>query len=482
MLQALSNIQDPDLGTDIVSCDFVKDLSISRDGQVAFRLQLTTPACPVKDEFLRQARAYVGQLPWVTGVEVTLDAAPQAIAGQSERPGGLKSVAHIIAVSSCKGGVGKSTTAVNLAYTLAQMGARVGIFDADVYGPSLPTMVSPSERVMRMDPATKALTPTEYEGVQLVSFGFAGQGSAIMRGAMVSGLVQQMLTTTDWGVLDYLVIDFPPGTGDIQLTICQSLGLSAAVIVTTPQKLSFIDVAKGIRMFARLLVPCVAVVENMAYFEADGKRHFPFGRGSGERIQAEFGLPNLTRMPIVPDLSAAGDSGRPLVVEDPTCAASQAYMQLGAAVVTEVAKLQAATRPTVRYVEARGAIALSLPDSAQDIWLDPAVVRRNDTSARSMNEWTQERTLDFQLIPDRVVPQSINALGNYAVQITWQDGFNQVATFELLQRLPALDGPPVAMYSSSTPPPLAPLIQPQQPTSTANGSTAQQILSTARSL
>ncbi|KAK9808179.1 hypothetical protein WJX73_005681 [Symbiochloris irregularis] len=473
VLDALRNILDPDLGQDIVACNFVKDLTVTPDGAVAFRLQLTTPACPIKEDFRKQANHYVEQLHWVTDVSVTMDAvSPQSIAPQSDRPGGLAQVAHIIAVSSCKGGVGKSTTAVNLAYTLAQMGARVGIFDADVYGPSLPTMVSPEEKVMRMDPATRALTPTEYEGVKLVSFGFAGQGSAIMRGPMVSGLVQQLLTTAQWGALDYLVVDFPPGTGDIQLTLCQSVGFSAAVIVTTPQKLSFIDVAKGIRMFARLLVPCVAVVENMAYFEADGKRHFPFGRGSGERIQSEFGLPNLTRMPIVPDLSAAGDGGRPLVVADPTCAASQDYMQLGAAVVTEVAKLQAATRPSVRYDEARQAICLSMPDEAHPTWLDPAEVRRNDTSAKSMNEWMGQLELDMASIPDRIRPQAINPLGNYAVQITWEDGFNQVATFELLQRLQCLDGAPPALPHSTQ----------LSATTAEQRSAAQQILATAQKL
>lgn len=161
------------------------------------------------------------------------------------------------------------------------MGAKVGIFDADVYGPSLPTMISPEIRVLQMDPETKQITPVEYEGVKGVSFGFAQQGAAaIMRGPMVSGLIEQLLLTTDWGELDYLVVDFPPGTGDIQLTLCQSIGFTCAVVVTTPQNLAFVDVAKGIRMFARMEVPCVAISENMSYFDGDdGKRYYPFGRG-----------------------------------------------------------------------------------------------------------------------------------------------------------------------------------------------------------
>ncbi|KIZ01501.1 putative Protein mrp like protein, partial [Monoraphidium neglectum] len=234
VLSQLRRIIDPDFGEDIVACGFVKDMAIDADsGAVAFKLELTTPACPVKDQFKREATQYVQELPWVTSVDVTITSQPNKplLAADTGRPGGLRDVRHIIAVSSCKGGVGKSTTSV-------------GIFDADVYGPSLPTMVSPELRILRMDPETRAITPTDYEGVKLVSFGFAGQGSAIMRGAMVSGLITQMLTTSEWGDLDYLILDFPPGTGDIQLTLCQTVAITAAVIVTTPQKLAFVDVAK----------------------------------------------------------------------------------------------------------------------------------------------------------------------------------------------------------------------------------------------
>jgi metal-sulfur cluster biosynthetic enzyme len=199
VLGALSTIIDPDFGTDIVSCGFVKDLSIDNDSsQVSFRLELTTPACPVKDMFEQQAKEKVSAIPWVKGVSVTMSAQPAAPLVAEDVPKGLKEVSNIIAVSSCKGGVGKSTIAVNLAYSLAGMGARVGIFDADVYGPSLPTMVSPELRVLQMEAETKAIIPTEYMGVKLVSFGFAGQTSAIMRGPMVSGVINQLLTTTEW--------------------------------------------------------------------------------------------------------------------------------------------------------------------------------------------------------------------------------------------------------------------------------------------
>ncbi|KAF6266708.1 P-loop containing nucleoside triphosphate hydrolase protein [Scenedesmus sp. NREL 46B-D3] len=419
VLSALRRIIDPDFGEDIVSCGFVKDLSIDQgSGAVGFTLELTTPACPVKDQFKREAMQFVQELPWVSSVEVTLTSQPaKPITADNGRPGGLKDVRHIIAVSSCKGGVGKSTTAVNLAYTLAQMGAKVGIFDADVYGPSLPTMVSPELRILRMNPETRAITPTEYQGVQL------------------------MLTTSEWGDLDYLVVDFPPGTGDIQLTLCQSVAFSAAVVVTTPQKLAFVDVAKGVRMFAKLAVPVVSVVENMSYFDGeDGKRYRPFGEGSGQRVQEDFGIPNLVRFPIVPDLSAAGDNGLPLVVSEPAGPVAAAFMELGATVVREVAKLSVASKHGMTWDEQQQLMRVVLPGTSTGsapsapFYLQPAVVRRHDTSARSINEWTGE-ALGAGDVSEDIKPISVSPVGNYAVQIQWEDGFNQVASFELLGSL-----------------------------------------------
>ncbi|XP_009764200.1 fe-S cluster assembly factor HCF101, chloroplastic [Nicotiana tabacum] len=439
VLKALSQIIDPDFGTDIVSCGFVKDLLVDESlGEVSFRLELTTPACPIKDMFEQKANEVVAALPWVKKVNVTMSAQPAKPMYAGQLPAGLQTISNIIAVSSCKGGVGKSTVAVNLAYTLADMGARVGIFDADVYGPSLPTMVSPENRILEMNAEKRTIIPTEYMGVKLVSFGFAGQGRAIMRGPMVSGVINQLLTTTEWGELDYLVIDMPPGTGDIQLTLCQVVPLTAAVIVTTPQKLAFIDVAKGVRMFSKLKVPCVAVVENMCHFDADGKRYYPFGRGSGSQVVQQFGIPHLFDLPIQPTLSASGDSGMPEVVADPQGEVSRTFQELGVCVVQQCAKIRQQVSTAVSYDRSIKAIKVKVPDSDEEFYLHPATVRRNDRSAQSVDEWTGEQKLQYSDIPDDIEPEEIRPLGNYAVEITWPDGFNQIAPYDQLQMMERL--------------------------------------------
>ncbi|KAK7291449.1 hypothetical protein RIF29_06602 [Crotalaria pallida] len=439
VLKALSQIIDPDFGTDIVTCGFVKDLQIDKAlGEVSFRLELTTPACPIKDVFEQQANEVVAMLPWVKNVKVAMSAQPAKPLFSEQLPAGLQTISNIIAVSSCKGGVGKSTIAVNLAYTLADMGARVGIFDADVYGPSLPTMVSPENRLLEMNAEKRTIIPTEYMGVKLVSFGFAGQGRAIMRGPMVSGVINQLLTTTEWGELDYLVIDMPPGTGDIQLTLCQIVPLTAAVIVTTPQKLSFIDVAKGVRMFSKLKVPCVAVVENMCHFDADGKRYYPFGRGSGSQVVQQFGIPHLFDLPIRPTLSASGDSGMPEVVADPQGEVSKIFQNLGVCVVQQCAKIRQQVSTAVTYDKSMKAIRVKVPNSDEEFFLHPATVRRNDRSAQSVDEWTGEQKLQYTDVPEDIEPEEIRPMGNYAVSITWPDGFSQIAPYDQLQTMERL--------------------------------------------
>lgn len=442
VLDSMRGIVDPDLGKDIVSLGFIKDLVISEAGAVSFAVELTTPACPVKEHFKTSCERAVSGLPWVTSVQVTMTAQARRAAPQAAATG-LSEVANLVAVSSCKGGVGKSTTAVNLAYTLAAAGAKVGLFDADVYGPSLPTMVRPSASDLYQQ--NELLVPLEYEGVKLMSFGFVpksdGDGAAIMRGPMVSQVINQLLTSTDWGALDYLVIDMPPGTGDIQLTLAQLVPLTAAVIVTTPQELSFVDVVKGIQMFDKLKVDTVAIVENMSYFVCDqcDKRHTIFGAGAANKLVEQFGFKNTFEIPVVESVSKHGDSGRPLVLEEPDSPVAAVYGELCEAVVREISTLQHAglLRPSVSFQSEQGEILVNGPDGQQHGW-KPAALRRACRCALCVEEMTGQPLLDPTQVADDIYPMSFTPMGNYAVAITWSDGHSSsIYPYTLLLNPPA---------------------------------------------
>ena len=423
VLDALRVIIDPDLGRDIVSLGFVRNLAGLDDGRVRFTLELTTPACPIKEQFRTQCVEALRALPWVTSVDVSLSAAARP-RPPSPSGNGLEGVGTILAVSSCKGGVGKSTVAVNLAYTLAGLGSRVGLFDADIFGPSLPTMVSPAETEVYA--RGNRIQPLAYEGVKLMSFGFAAPqgGPAIMRGPMVSQVLDQLLTQTEWGELDHLVVDMPPGTGDIQLTLMQRVPVSAAVIVTTPQKLSFVDVVKGIQMFDKLKVPVVAVVENMSWYDCPGcgMRHRPFGAGARERLVNQFGIRTAVDLPIREEISTWSDGGRPVVLAEPEGPAAAAFRDLGAAVVREVSRLRhgAATPPAVTWEPGRG-IVVAPADGAASV-VSPALLRRACACALCVDERTGEKKLDPATVPEAVEPTHIEPMGNYAVAIHWSDG------------------------------------------------------------
>jgi len=339
VLDALRPIIDPDFNKSIVDLGFVKNIRIDR-GNVGFDIELTTPACPVKAEFERAARERVAALPGVTDVAVKMTAQTRQSTPQSSAEA-LPGVKNTIAVASGKGGVGKSTTAVNLALSLRASGAKVGILDADVYGPSLPLLMGVSERPQA---ANKRIFPLEAYGMQLMSMGFflTDDSPVIWRGPMVHGLIKQFLTDVEWGELDYLVIDLPPGTGDAALTLTQMAPLSGAVIVTTANDLSIVDARKGLKMFEKVNVPVLGIIENMSYFtppELPDKKYYIFGQGGGKRIADELGVDFLGEVPIDPGVVEGGDKGRPIVIHDPECATAKCFVELAGVVARKLAVL-----------------------------------------------------------------------------------------------------------------------------------------------
>lgn len=350
VLDALRPIIDPDFGRSIVDLGFVRDIAIE-GGRVAFKIVLTTPACPVKAEFERSARERVAALPGVTDVAVEMGADTRGRGGARSAPAGdvLPGVRNTLAVASGKGGVGKSNTAVNLALALAATGARVGLLDADVYGPSLPTLLGVSERPGTEERGEKkVILPVERHGLKLMSMGFfiTESSPVIWRGPMVHGLIRQFLTDVDWGELDYLVIDLPPGTGDAALTLTQQAPLSGAVVVTTPNDLSTVDARKAAKMFEKVSVPVLGVIENMAFFtppDLPDRRYYLFGKGGGERMAQELGVEFLGQVPIDPRVSEGGDAGQPIVVYAPDSDAAAAFRTLAGTVARRLAVLAART-------------------------------------------------------------------------------------------------------------------------------------------
>jgi len=410
VLDSMRHIMDPDLGRDIVSLGFIKELKID-GGKVSFNLELTTPACPIKERFKTQCEQAVGAIPGVTSVEVTFTARPHARqAGPAVNT--LDNVTAIVAVSSCKGGVGKSTVAALLARTLAHEGLHVGLLDADLYGPSFPTLFNIHKPDIAM--IDNKITPVIVDGMKVMSFGFLlGDSPAVMRGPMVSGYVQQLLMQTDWGHLDYLIIDMPPGTGDIQLTITQSAKLDGTVIVTTPQALSLVDVAKGILMFETVEVPVLGVVENMSYFVCDqcDKKHYIFG-SSAHTLKERFGLPTLAEIPVMPGISNTAAVKAEFVIEPMRELASNLHRAIGQRRI-ETASPMASAEP--------GHIVVQWPDGAESR-IPNAKVRVSCACAQCVDEFTGEQILDPKTVSANIKVEDMRPLGHYAIAITWSDG------------------------------------------------------------
>jgi len=336
ILDGLRQIQDPDLHKDIVTLGFIKDLNID-GGRVSFRIVLTTPACPVKAEMESAAREIVGALPGVLSVSVTMDAEVPKGRGLGEKIA-VEGVRNIVAVSSGKGGVGKSTVAVNLAVSLALDGARVGLMDMDVYGPNVPIMMGASDARPEVD--VNKLIPIEAYGVKLMSMALLQPGDKpmIVRGPILHGLVKQFLSDVKWGELDYLIADMPPGTGDVQLSLAQLVPVQGAVLVTTPQDVSVADVRRALRMFETVAIPVLGIVENMSYFLAPdtGIRYDIFGEGGGEKLANAYHVPFLGAIPLGIDVREGGDKGLPVVVSHPDSPQALAFRRVAEEIARQV--------------------------------------------------------------------------------------------------------------------------------------------------
>ena len=339
VLDALKQVIDPDLHRDIVTLGFVKELKVD-DGRVRFQIELTTPACPVKERFKQQARDAVAALTWVTAVEVEMTAQVREGAkkgSESLIPG----VKNVIAVASGKGGVGKSTTAVNLALALSQTGASVGILDADIYGPSLPRMLNVEGRPQPEDGSK--IPPSEAHGLKVMSMGFFMDEDTpvVWRGPMVGMAVEQLLRDVNWGELDYLVVDLPPGTGDAQLTLTQKVPITGVVIVSTPQDVALMDVKKGINMFHKVDAPVLGIIENMSYFLCPGCGHRAeiFSHGGARKEAERSGIEFLGEIPLDGAVREHADRGIPLLISMPDSPQSAKYREIAARIAAMVATM-----------------------------------------------------------------------------------------------------------------------------------------------
>jgi len=326
VLEKLSTVIDPDLKKDIVSMGMIKDLELN-SGNLKFTLELTTPACPFNVEIEDDVRKAIDDLDGINNFDMKVTA--KVMEGRSlDADTAMATVKNIIGVASGKGGVGKSTVALNLALVLSQTGAKVGLLDADVYGPSIPLMLGMGKA--NMEVADNKLQPAESNGLKVVSFGFFAEQehqAAIYRGPIISGILKQFLVDTNWSELDYLIVDLPPGTGDIPLTLAQTIPITGILVVTTPQEVASNVAVKAIGMFNKLNVPIIGVVENMSSFVCPNcnDNHYIFGQGGAKKISEKYNIPFIGEIPLHPGIMEGSDKGKPVVITDPESPSANAF-------------------------------------------------------------------------------------------------------------------------------------------------------------
>ena len=334
ILQALSTVQDPELHRDIVSLGMVKELAVNH-GKVSFLVELTTPACPLRETIETDCKKALNQISGITGLEIRFGAqvrGSKAGAGQTDL---LPTVKNVVLVAAGKGGVGKSTVAANLAVALKMHGAATGLLDADIYGPSVPMIMGVKGEPKKIDvDGGQKIAPALAHGVPVMSIGFFldPDQAVIWRGPMLGKALHQLMADVHWGELDYLVVDMPPGTGDVQITFSQQLKVSGALLVATPQAVALADVVRAKSMFDKVMIPIVGIVENMSYFVCDGcgKEHEIFSRGGAQRAAERFQIPYLGEIPITPALRKGGDEGVPVLIQDPKSPVSKIFLEIAA--------------------------------------------------------------------------------------------------------------------------------------------------------
>ena len=326
VLNKLTTVIDPDLKKDIVSMGMIKDLEL-KSGNLKFTLELTTPACPFNDEIEQDVRNAIKELDEIKNFD--MDVTAKVMEGRDlAADEAMSTVKNIIAVASGKGGVGKSTVSLNIALALSKAGAKVGLLDADIYGPSIPLMLGMTKTPMQVE--DNKLQPPESNGIKVVSFGFFAEQehqAAIYRGPVISGIVKQFLIDTNWSDLDYLIVDLPPGTGDIPLTLAQTIPITGILVVTTPQQVASSVAVKAIGMFDKLNVPMLGVVENMSYFECSkcNEKHHIFGKGGAERISEKHNIPFLGAIPLNSGIMEGSDLGKPIMLTQPDSPSAEAF-------------------------------------------------------------------------------------------------------------------------------------------------------------
>lgn len=437
---ALSRVRDPDLGRDIVALGFVKDIRVEGES-VSFAIEFTTPACPVREQMQEDARRVVLSLPGVTSVEVEMSSRVRGTrSGQKGEL--LPLVKNVVPVASGKGGVGKSTVSANLAVALARLGARVGLMDADVYGPCIPTIMGATTPPTTLN---GTIVPVVCYGVKIVSIGFfVPKGEAtIWRGPMLSKLVDKFLGGVEWGELDYLLVDLPPGTGDVQLSLCQKIPLTGAAVVSTPQDLAFNVAEKAISMFTTLRTPVLGLVENMSGFECPhcGQREEIFGSGGARRFAAASGIPFLGEIPLATDIRTTSDEGNPIVQSRPESLSARAFVRVAENLAAQVSTLAmggvSTDRPEVAEITqpSENRVRIVWKDGHESIYTGYAL-RVGCRCALCIDELSGTKRLREESISNDVRPLSIDPVGRYAIRFHWSDGHSTgIYTFEHLREL-----------------------------------------------